>query len=203
MNMMSPLPPPLNTGPQFTPENLGQLQAARTDMRKLRRAVSVATFDGWTLGIFGALTVLMGLTDPTNLVLGIAMVAAALVELRSVPRLRMLDPAIPKRLAINQLAMGAVLLLYAGWRMVVTLRSGAGELMSLAGTDPQVRQIIEPFDGLMRMVTLAVYCGMMVIAIFGQGGMALYYFSRGRHLQDYLTRTPPWIIAMQQAGVSP
>src|SRR5438270_11115905 len=57
------LPPPLPPmAPHLSDENLLQLAAARTASRKVRRAISVASFDGWTIGAFAALTLLFGIT---------------------------------------------------------------------------------------------------------------------------------------------
>ena len=34
-----------------------------------------------------------------------------------------------------------------------------------------------------------------------QGGTALFYLSRLRHLREYVQNTPQWLIQMQRAGV--
>jgi len=43
----------------------------------------VANFDGWTIAIFGAITLAMGMSDATNIVLSLALGAVAYVELRN------------------------------------------------------------------------------------------------------------------------
>jgi hypothetical protein len=46
-----------------------------------------------------------------------------------------------------------------------------------------------------------VYGGLAAVAIFGQGGTALYYWSRRRFVEAYLKETPRWIIDAQRAGL--
>ena len=57
----------------------------------MRRAVNVARFDGWTIGLFGALTLLFGLTTLSGVLLGGGMIAVAAFELRGANRLARLD----------------------------------------------------------------------------------------------------------------
>jgi len=40
--------------------------------------------------------------------------------------------------------------------------------------------------------------GLIAVALLVQGGTALYYFSRQKHLLRYLQQTPPWIQQMQR-----
>ena len=200
-SLVTPIDPPIAAPPQLSQENLLQLANARVAMRKVRRAASVASFDGWTIGAFGGFTFLLGLTDPTSIVLGLAMVAIAFVELRGAGKLKQLDTTACQALAINQLVLGSLLLVYAGWRMYAVLRGG-GEYDALAGSDPQMKEMLGSVADLTRMVMMAVYGALMLIALFGQGGMALYYRSRRSHIEAYLAQTPDWIVAMQRAGVS-
>ena len=44
--------------PALTAEHLQQITFARLQGAKIRRAATVATLDGWTTGIFAALTLL-------------------------------------------------------------------------------------------------------------------------------------------------
>jgi hypothetical protein len=202
--IVSALPPPLPAGvaaPQLSPENLHQLHLARTAMRKVRRAAAVATIDGWTIGTFGVLTALVGLFDVTGVVMGLGMVAIACVELRGAARLRRLEAPAAAALGWNQIALGTLLLAYAVWRLTVVMRGG-GEYAAIAASDPQIGRMLEPFEGLTRLVLQTVYGTLIAVAVFGQGSMALYYFTRRAHVRSYLSQTPPWIIEMQRAGVS-
>ena len=39
-------------------------------------------------------------------------------------------------------------------------------------------------------------------ALLAQGGLALYYLRRRRHVIDYLAHTPPWVVALQRADAA-
>lgn len=199
---MEPNAPPIPVIPalpQFTPDNLRELEAARRSARKVRRAVSVANFDGWTIAIFGAITLAMGLTDFTNVPLSLALGAVAYVELRNAGRLKRLQPLAARNLAFNQVALAGILICYACWQLYVASRPG-GTAAALGVDDPAVAQMLGPVQDLTRAIIHAIYGALILIAIFAQGGMALYYFTRVRLVRDYVATTPPWITQLQERG---
>src|SRR6187549_3370602 len=103
--------------PGLTPDQLKQIADARLRSKKIRKGVSVAMFDGWTVGLFGALTLLGGMLSFSlvGLLLGIGMIAVAYVEIRGAKRMRLLDPQAPRLLAWNQVVLGTLLLAYASF----------------------------------------------------------------------------------------
>jgi hypothetical protein len=161
----------------------------------------MASFDAWTVGIFGALTFAFSLTDLSGLMLGVGMMGMATIELRSAGRLRRMDPAAARTLGFNQLALGSLLFGYAIWRSI-TVASGKGVYDAVGASDPQLAHMLQPMENLTRLISYAVYAALMAIAVFAQGGMALFYFSRVKHVKVYVARTPAWIVAMQRAGIS-
>jgi hypothetical protein len=195
-----PPPPPL--APQLSAEHLLDLQRARTALRKVRRAISVASFDGWTIGAFAALTLLFGLNSLSSVSIGLARGAIAYVELRGASQLRRLDPRAARTLGFNQLALGMVLIVYALWRTFSILRYGSGAYDVVSASDPQMAQMLQPVENLTRLISLAIYAALIVIGVFAQGGLALFYFTRAKHIEAYLAQTPAWIVAMQKAGLS-
>ena len=60
--------------------------------------------------------------------------------------------------------------------------------------------MLAPVEDLTRMLSVAVYGGVIAFALFAQGGMALYYFTRGKHVRAYLAETPAWVVTVQRAG---
>lgn len=102
-----------NQSMSLSPEQLTELAAARARSKKIRRAITVATLDGWATAIFAALTFLGGLFHWLGFVLGGAMAIVAYVEFTGAHRLRTLDVTAPRALALNQIFLGSVLLLYA------------------------------------------------------------------------------------------
>ncbi|HWC97733.1 MAG TPA: hypothetical protein VG456_13305 [Candidatus Sulfopaludibacter sp.] len=195
----SPVIPPL---PYFTPDNLRELEAAKKGARKVKRAVFVANFDGWTIAIFGAITLAMGMSDATNIVLSLALGAVAYVELRNAARLKRLQPDAARTLGFNQLALATILIIYALWQIHTASRSG-GTAAVLGVSDPGVAQMLgsdSQLQDLTQMAVHALYGALILIAICAQGSMALYYFSRARLVRDYVAGTPEWIIKLQEAG---
>jgi mannose/fructose/N-acetylgalactosamine-specific phosphotransferase system component IIC len=53
---------------------------------------------------------------------------------------------------------------------------------------------------LVHLAITILYSSLIAVAIFAQGGTALYYFSRQKYLQRYVQETPAWILEMQRAG---
>jgi hypothetical protein len=196
-----PAPPPPIVAPMLSAQNLLELQAARKGLRTIRRAVSLACADGWTIGAFGALTLLLGLTDPSSVILGLAMILVAAVELRSAGRLRRLDPRAARVLGFNQVTLGSLLIVYALWRIWALFREG-GASEALGATEPQLAQMLKPVENLTRLIGLAVYSTLIAIGMFAQGGMAWFYFTRQKHVRAYLAQTPAWIVGLQKAGMS-
>ena len=195
---MQPVNP---TSPQLSEENLRELAVARQSLRKVNRAISVARFDGWTIAIFAAITLLMGFTDPTNIAMALGLGTVAYFELTGAARLRRLDPSAVPMLGFNQFGLGALLTLYALWRIHVELHGG-GFLSSLVAEDPADAQVLGPWMGLGRSLVFGFYGSLIAVAIIGMGGMAWFYFSRRKYLDAYLQNTPQWIIAMQKSGLT-
>ena len=194
-----PPPPPPFAG--LSPEHLRQLTEARQRATKIRRAISVAKFDGWSVGMFGALTFLVGAISFSwiGLLLGGGMLAVAWVEFRGADRLRRLDAGATKSLAFNQLVLGGLLLTYAIyslWGVYHTHDPAFDELRGM-GNVPGIGDI----DNIAHLIGLLIYGTLAAVAIFGQGGTALYYHTRRRHIESYLRDTPPWIVEAQRAGM--
>ena len=174
---------------------------ARALGAKIRRAVIVATLGGWTVGSFAALTLLTSLFSLAGLLLGAGMAVVAYFEFRGARELRRLDPSAPRRLALNQLAFAGMLFIYAAISLWTSLH-GPNELAEAAASDPQMAQMLAPFESLTRTIYIAVYATMMVLALLGPGLTALYYSSRTKHIDTYIRQTPQWILDLQRAGLS-
>jgi len=185
----------------LSPQQIAELGEARQRGTKIRRAISVAKFDAWTIAIFAGLTFTGTFFGSiTAAILGIGMGAVAFVEFKGIDRLRRLDASVAKTLAINQCCLGGLLLLYAIYS-VATAGAGMDELKGQLGSSPEVAGFMTSFDSLSRLITYLIYGSLALVAIFGQGGTALYYLSRKRYIEEYATRTPQWIIQAQRAGL--
>ncbi len=190
---------PAGHSPQFTPENLRELEAARYALRKIRRAVRAAQFEGFTLAIFGGLTVLLGITSIAGILIGLVLAAIGVIEIMGGRQLLRLDFRAIRVLTINQLSLATLILLYALWNLHGEIAHPVAEVSDadaqlLGQVDPSVLSVTHE-------IMLLVYASLIAAAFF-EAGMAAYFHSRGAHLRQYLAQTPTWIISMQKAGVS-
>ncbi len=156
----------------------------------------MAKFDGWSVGVFGGLTLLFGMFSIAGWVLGGGMLAAAYVELTTVARLKRLEPAAARRLGWNQLALALLLLGYAGWSLHGAM-FGPDPLASTIAAAPEAAEMLAPYSSMARTISAAVYLTLGLFAIFAQGGTAMYYFTRERHIRAYRQETPRWIVELQ------
>lgn len=188
--------PASHAGP-LSSDQLAQLAAARARARKIRRAVAAARFSGWTTAIFGGLTLIGGLFSVPALLLGLAMLACAITELRAASRLRELHPGAPARLAWNQGALCVSICAYCGWNLYAAL-TGPSSLATpaLEGAG----EIVASAEELARGISAIVYGSAIFISILVQGLTALYYASRARFVRDYVRATPAWVIDVQRAA---
>jgi hypothetical protein len=199
-----PPPPPVAVAPSpLTPEQWKALADAQALYRPIRRAVGYARFDGWTVGVFAALTTVCGLSSPVSLVLGVGMGVVAFVELSAAARLgRDLHPAAPRTLGLNQLALALLLIGYACYGLYTGFgASSLDHAFRQAGiSEQEMREMRGLVDNLQQLITTLVYGTLIAVAVIVQGGTALFYFSRGKHLRRYLEQSPPWARHMVAGG---
>ncbi|GMR12538.1 MAG: hypothetical protein BMS9Abin29_0728 [Gemmatimonadota bacterium] len=159
--------------------------------KKILAAGKVATFNGWTLGVLGGLSILLGLFSLTGLIVGVALVIVAWNEFRGRALIRQWDPRGAMLLAGNQVGLMGIVIAYSVWSMYTAIAnpsSQAVELEELAGLP----------SGLVTDLTLMVYGVVIVLTLLVQGLTARYYFVRVQQLKDYLEQTPKWIVDMQR-----
>jgi hypothetical protein len=189
------------TAPAVSEEQLRALAWARQQSRRISRAALVAGISGWTLAVFSLLTLLGGLFSLPSLLLGVGLAAVAYRELRGSKGLRAMDPAAPGRLGVNQLVLGAMILAYAAWGMAQALTAASPYESYLQAGGP-VAESLAPIDRLHRMVTFAFYAAVICVSVVAQGSLAAYYFTRRRHVLDFLRETPAWIVDMLRVAAA-
>jgi hypothetical protein len=106
-------------------------------------------------------------------------------------------------LAWNQVFFGLVLLAYAAYSLwgVLHHRSELAAQLSGMGQMGELGQLGIDIEKLERLIGLLVYGTLAAVAIFGQGGTALFYLTRRKHIEAYLRETPQWITDAQRAGM--
>lgn len=199
-----PFPPGPSGGPveALTPEQLSEITHARHRYRKVRRAISVATFDAWTTAIFAAITLLGSLMgfSWSGILLGLGMSVVAFNSFRGMRLLEKADPAGARVLGRNQFLLAAVLLIYALWNLLL-LKSGHYDLGVSKSMNAELQQAgYGSLINLGPLVYSAMYVGLAAFAILIQPLTALYYFSRRHCVEEYLQKTAPWVLQMQRGG---
>src|SRR5262249_54379049 len=148
--------PPWRTAP--TPEHLAQLAAAKTRGVKIRRAYLTAMTSGITLGIFAALTFIFCLVDFSivGTAIGIGMAVVTWFEFKGADEIKRLDPTAPRRLAINQSILGAMIFGYALY-MLLAGSDMSSELRSAVGSDLQTDPMFKDVNNLMTLIPRLLY----------------------------------------------
>ncbi|NJD19624.1 MAG: hypothetical protein FIA95_10135 [Gemmatimonadetes bacterium] len=183
----------MDADPALTPEQLAAVEDARARAMGSLPAAKVAAFNGWTVGVLAALTVLFGLTSPVLLALGVGMGIVARNELRGRTLLRAFDPAGPRLLTRNQLGFMALVVAYCAWSLVRAYTRPApqwAQLEELAGFEPEFIQ------GLVA----AAYLAAILLTVLFVGLNARYYARRIPMLERYLADTPAWVVALQRSA---
>jgi hypothetical protein len=183
--------PPIAAGVAApSPEHLAELDAARQASKKIRRVISVANFDGWAIAIFGTISLVASITSPPGILLGLGMGYIAWRELSEGAALRRLDASACGKLATNQVIFCALLTLYFLWCVWDEYHSPIDStVLELGVSGDQVRSL-----------TALSYLCLIVGSVLFQGGTAMYYRSRQKIVEQYLAKTPQWIIDYQRGG---
>lgn len=200
---MSVSPPSYPASNPLSQQNMQELAVARAGGKKVRRAIRVALFDGWTLAFFACLTVLFSIGSLPSMMIGVVLGGIAAIELYGASRLRKLDSSACKILGFNQLALAALIIIYA-LSQLIPMMMGHSALPAEVTSDPATAQLLDSggYTQIINTVYMGYYAILIAIAICSMGGLSLYYFTRIKHIRSYLQQTPPWIIDMQRQGVS-
>jgi hypothetical protein len=188
--------------PGLSPEQLEQITLAYRRAGKVRRAIAVARFNGWTLAMAAVLTGVSGVLDRSFWCVGFgaALGVMAWVEFTGAAGLRRFDLRAPRRLALNQSALGLLLVVYAVWQLVVTLHGGNTLSPELADNPDLAPLLGSSYQDLARSLSLTLYAGLLVLAVVCQGGMALYYYTRIGPVRTCAEQTPDWVRRLQESG---
>lgn len=203
---LPPLPPALAQaiGGPLTAEHMEQLAQAEVRARKLRKAAGVAAFNGWTIGVFAGLGLLItvvssacGGIDFTGLVMTVGLSLVAWTEFKGRKLLLRFDLRAPRLLGLNQVCLLVLILGYCAW-MIGNACLGPNLYDEMIKREPMVRETLGSLGDMYVKLSVLVYACVAVATLAFQGLNALYYFSRAKILRAYLNETPPWIVEVQR-----
>ena len=190
---------PASDGP-LTQQHHQQLALANGRAKKIRKAARLAAFNGWVFGVFAALSVPFALFGIAGFLITVGLTVIAYNEFRGRKRLLQFDPSAAALLGWNQVGLLTLIIAYCLW-MLFTGLTGAGPLAAELEANPELAGAlgsVEGFDDLYKFLVVAVYGTVIVLSVVFQGLNALYYFSRGKHVEAYLQQTPDWVLDVQR-----
>jgi hypothetical protein len=179
----------------LTAEHRRELSAARGRGKTIRKAARVAAFNGWTTALVAAVSAPFSLGNPVGLALAAGIAIVAINEFRGRKQLLNFEPRGATLLGWNQLSLLAMIVAYSLWMLHSSFNETgaiAAELKSYADLDA-VLGSSGGFEGLYKQIVLYFYGGVIALSTLFQGGTALYYFSRRRHVEEYVAETPSWV----------
>jgi hypothetical protein len=162
-------------------------------IRRIRRARFVAATNGGLLAAGAFVSLLLALGDPWSAVPGLVLAVFAFFEFQGRAALARLDPSAPRRLAINQIALGIVLGLYFAWRTIDTSRRPPtipAEFQSLG--DPELDRAFAESWRTMLPIMIGAYATVAIGSLIACGLNAWYYASRRR-----------WVLEARNATATP
>lgn len=171
-------------------------------------ARKLASFNGIGVGIFAAISLLSAAFDPSSLLLAVPLGVIAFVELNGGQRLARYERNGLVQLACNQAALVALVAVYALAQIFSALDSASplGEIMAQSGVPSaelgvsDISTELGDFDELYRSAVTAFYGVVVAATTLAQGGCALYYYSRLKHLDRFLADTPRWVVDYLRTG---
>ena len=181
-----------DSGP-LSPEEHETLRIANEGLNKrILGAAKVATFNAWSLAVFGGLSLMTGLFSLTGLVVGAGLLAFARHEFRGRALLRKLDTEGPRILVRNQIGLAGGVLAYCAWSSYGAWVNRGDELAAL---EAALGVSADDVAGL----TVAVYAIIFVVTGIVLAFTARYHSVRGRRLEQYLGETPEWVVDIQRS----
>jgi hypothetical protein len=182
-----------------------ELTAARDRAKTIRKAARVAAFNGWTTGAAAIFSAMFLLVDRSGIAIAITvgLSVVAYNEFRGRKRLLNFDPSGATLLGWNQLGLLAMIIVYCLWMLSGSSAEAASVLSSQmkSNTERELLSMAGDLEGLYKTATLAMYGGVIVLSLLFQGGNALYYFTRRRHVEDFIAETPQWVRDVQGGSI--
>jgi hypothetical protein len=179
------------------------VQEAAGLYRPIKRAARTALGSAIVTLVIGATAAPLLLVWPSlaGAFITVGLGVIGVVEFLGSRKMRQADPAAARQLALNQVAFLGLIVLYC----VAQMLSFSAEDWRAAAMSPEFReQLQQAMPEMARSIdrdieqwaplaTYGFYSLVIVLSIFFQGGMALYYYTRLKHLEAFHSRTPPWV----------
>ncbi len=190
-----------SAGP-LTAEHHQQIASAHSRAAKIRSAARVAAFNGWVTGAFALCSLPFAPFSIAGFLVALGLAVVTYNEFRGRRMLLAYDPKAASLLGWNQVGFLSLITVYSLW-MILDGLTGTGPFEKEMQQHPELQQVLgsmEDFQRLYQLIILAIYGSVIALSSIFQGYNAFYYFTRSRHILDYLRETPSWIVEMQRVS---
>jgi hypothetical protein len=183
-------------------EDFALLRRALAGRRPVRSAARTARSSAVSILVIGAAGIPITLIWPSwlGLLTEAGICAIGVIEYIGARRMQRGDVSAAAFLGRNQLAFLGLIVLYCVIQMVtISTAAAQGSLLSadmqsalsqLQGTDSELDH---EFRTWAPLATYGFYSLIIALSVCFQGGLAVYYFTRKRHLEAVAAATPAWI----------
>jgi hypothetical protein len=189
----------------LTLEHRQEFALARKRAKPIYRAATVASFNAWTTATIALFSAPFALFSVAGLAVTAALALVAANEFRGRKRLVQFDLSAPAILGWNQLILLGMIITYCIWSIYMNLfgaNSVTAQVRGFAEMDSALGSL-EGLDVLVGHIVVLMYGFVIVSSIVFQGLSALYYFTRKKHVENYLAETPQWIRELHRSSHSP
>ena len=193
--------PPIAPAP-LEETDFALIREAAVRRRAIKKAARTAKGSAVVTLVIAISAAMFVLLSPSWLAAAVAggLCVIGVMEYRGYRLMRQADPAAPKALGNNQLAFGALIVLYCTFQMF----GFSPEKAKADALSPEVRSQLSALPGMAKSIDATIeqwaplvvygFYGLVIfVSLLSQGGLAIYYFTRKRPLDTYLTQTPPWV----------
>jgi len=190
--------PESNAQPTLNPlseSHRREISVARQRSETIRRAGRVANFNGWVTAVLAVLSLPFAFFSVSSAAMTVVLALVAFIEFRGRRRLLNFEPSGATLLGWNQAGFLAAIIVYCIWSLYANLTAP-----SPFSSDPQTQALIEEslgalegLEDLSRQIVIVLYVSVIVLSVLFQGGNALYYFSRRKHVEKFVAETPEWV----------
>ncbi len=189
------------TNGPLTNEHHTELALANERSKKIRKAAGVAAFNGWMTGFFAVTSAPFAPFSIVGFMITVGLGVVSYNEFQGRKRLLQFDEEAPRLLGWNQVGFLTMILFYCAW-MTFSGLTGESPLQAELNAKPELQQALgsmEEFNWIYHLIIVGVYGTVAVLTAIFQGWNAYYYFSRRKHVEQYVNETPDWVLDVQRA----
>ncbi len=204
---LSPQPPLAaqgDAGP-LSQADMAAIAYAITLRKPLVRAAHIARASAISTLLIAAIALPCLLIWPSlsGLIIAAGLATVGIIELKASPQVLAAKAGIHRTLARNQLCLLGIIILYCAIQMITFSTEDAknaalspdtrAQLSALPDMQQSIDGMIEKWAALFQY---GLYGAVILISVLCQGGLAYYYFSRRRIIEQFNASTPPWVLRL-------